>query len=190
MKNLIYLFVLVISSSCSSYDDYLIHDRKVKLAAQDLSSIDGFYQLKAEHIYNYSGTIDTCATSSPDALYQNLRLSGTTIDSNSNYSIQIKTINNKKIKCYLTHDNRIIDSTEISGKISKSGMFHFKNNPIDCHGIPYILGGCSGSKTRIGLERDGDLIVQQSMYSGGAILLILGDHRTYNTAYSFSKINR
>ncbi|PRP66840.1 hypothetical protein [Nonlabens agnitus] len=187
MKTTLLLFSLIVLASCGAYNENSIAYYKNPLSSNDVSRLDGLYHLKATQIYRSDGTIDSCAVASNDLLNINLRMVATN-DSVEKYQIRIRAIDQNTLKTTLIKNGENIDSSIINGKISKKGMFHFKNNPVDCYGIPYILGGCSGTKSRIGIDHDNNLILQNNSYSGGAILLLLGDGRCYSTAYNFARI--
>jgi len=187
MKTYFLLALIILITSCSSYNGNAVAYYKYTLKPEEAEKLDGIYELNANKVYLSNGLIDSCAVAPNDILNGNLRMIAIN-DSISKYQMRIQTLGSNQIKSTLIKNGDVVDSSLIKGKITKKGMFHFRNNPVDCYGIPYILGGCSGSKTRIGIDYSGNLIVQNVSYSGGALLLLIGDGRSYSSAYNFKKI--
>ena len=73
------------------------------------------------------------------------------------------------------------------GKL-KNGYFYLNNKQVEFNGIPYLLGGSSSEKRRIGISKDNDLIVQTAIDHTGAFLLIIGTGYSYNVATFFKEI--
>jgi hypothetical protein len=182
--------VLVFFTSCASYRTSAIRNQNQPLHNTSLHSIEGSYSLKPLHHYGKRGTTDSLNIPEYEILSNYLRMQATTTDTLSDYTIDIKVESKTSIQCYLKKGIALIDSVKIRGKVKKNGLFHFKDNPVNCYGIPYILGGCSFNKARIGLTENGDLLLQYASYSGGALLIIIGDGRSYNKTYSFSRISQ
>lgn len=89
----------------------------------------------------------------------------------------------------LFENDSVISAHILKGKLRNNGTFHLSDKINDAWGIPFLIGGHSQKKTRIGNTTDGELFVQSAYYSGGALLLIFGDMRGYNDVLSYQKIN-
>jgi len=74
----------------------------------------------------------------------------------------------------------------LKGKYKK-GMFYLDNKFLECHGVPYIFGGCNNNKRRIGLTKNGNLLVNEAIDNSGALLLIIGAGYSYNITYEYER---
>lgn len=71
-----------------------------------------------------------------------------------------------------------------------SGMLELDNAITDCHGVPYVLGGCKSSKVRVGLTQEGNLIVNSAHDNSGALLLVIGSGYDYNTHHIYQRLQK
>jgi hypothetical protein len=81
----------------------------------------------------------------------------------------------------------IITNYKYDGKL-KNGFFYLNNKKVKFNGIPYLFGGSRSEKTRIGLSKNNDLIVQTAIDNTGAFLLIVGSGYSYNIATFFIEV--
>ncbi|AEE18516.1 hypothetical protein [Dokdonia sp. 4H-3-7-5] len=182
------IVLLSMMISCASYTPRMINKARHKIDAASISSLNGTYDMDILQRYNRKGYAQEPYESGYYKAFRQLDVDDKEYDSLSNYAITLKLVNNKTLKAILLKEGNPVDTTEIVGRLKGNGLFHFKGENLECTGIPYILGGCTASKTRIGLTKDGHLLVNYAYSSEGALLLIFGAGMTYNTVHSFSRI--
>jgi hypothetical protein len=102
------------------------------------------------------------------------------------YYIQIKIEDEKELHLKVVENLKPITDTTLYGRL-KNGMFYLTNKELDCHGIPFFLGGCYHTKRRIGLTKKGNLLVNTAVSNEGAFLFIFGSGYSYNSAFEYSK---
>lgn len=174
--------------NCATYEKKMIKDNVLILNEKSLTNLNGYYEVKPQNKYDYQGELVNNTIPDYSILPEYLRLMSIREDTlSTDYYVKVEVVDATTIHCELKRQDLIIDKMIISGKLKKNGMFHFKDNPVDCKGIPYLIGGCSDSKTRMGLNKDGNLFIEYAYFNGGAFLLIFGDARGYNNAYTFDR---
>ena len=189
MKNVIKTILLAFTiCSCASFRTRIVRNVKAEIAPTELSVIDGTYSMNPSNYFNEKGESYEPNYKTRLNMYHYLRLSDSEADSLANYQVTIKTLKNNLIQCVLKKDDVSIDSVEIRGSLRSNGMFHFKDNELECFGIPYILGGCSQSKVRIGISKNNELLINSAYNSEAALLILFGNSMSYNSAFSFSRI--
>ena len=105
-----------------------------------------------------------------------------------NYHVDLKISNRTLLKVSFIENNTVVKDTTFNGKI-KNGMFYVDNNYYKINGIPYLFGGYSSKKRRIGLSIKGNLIVNKAIAIEGAVLLIFGNGFSYNSSSEFERID-
>jgi hypothetical protein len=75
----------------------------------------------------------------------------------------------------------------LGGKL-RSGLFYLDNKFLKRNGIPYLAGGYTHHKTRIGLSKNNGLMVNYAYDNSGALLLIIGAGSSYNLGYHYKRI--
>lgn len=103
------------------------------------------------------------------------------------YSLKLITSDTLLIKG-IDSTNKVLFNKKVKGKLKNNGFFNLENPKVVYNGIPYILGGSSSKKTRIGLSTEGDLIVQKAIDHSGAFLLVIGSGYSYNSITYFKKV--
>ncbi|BDD05278.1 hypothetical protein [Aureibacter tunicatorum] len=104
----------------------------------------------------------------------------------NDYILSLNLENTNKIRVELVENSKIINDTLFSGKY-KNGMFYLDNKYIDCNGVPFLFGGCRNNKRRIGLTKNGNLLINEAVSNEGALLLIIGTGYSYNVTYEYER---
>lgn len=188
-KLLILLGLFLLTSSCAHYGRTWTKKYHQKLEPQQLEAISGSYEITPYLDFFRDSTAVVVNTHSRDLLTHHLRMSTFQIDTTRNYRLELKVLNHRILQTELLENDSVIDAQLLKGKLRNNGTFHLSDNINESWGIPYLIGGHSQMKTRIGTTKDGDLFVQSAHYSGGAFLLIFGDMRGYNDVFSYRKIH-
>ena len=105
----------------------------------------------------------------------------------NNYHLTLNIENNKSLKIQVLENSKIIKDTSLTGHY-KNGMFYINNIFLECNGIPYLCGGCRNNKRRIGLTKNGNLLINEAVCNEGALLLIIGVGYSYNLTYEYKRI--
>lgn len=102
------------------------------------------------------------------------------------YQVSLNLENSKKLRLKVLENSTVIKDTMFIGKY-RNGMFYLDNKYLDCNGIPYLFGGCRNNKRRIGLTKNGNLLINEAFSNEGAILLIIGAGYSYNVTYEYKR---
>lgn len=169
------LFLLTLTS-CAFFKSHLISGERKYLKEEDLASLNSSYEVvgfkggiskrdihetRENSAYRLGFSMDTMAFS----------LKGKRLD--------IKLLSVDTIQFTFADSKGVFARFVIPGKL-KHGCYYLKNTILECHGLPYILGGCNNEKTRIGLTKNNDLFIQNAVDNTGAFLLIFASGYSYN----------
>ncbi|WP_125723536.1 hypothetical protein [Flavobacterium ustbae] len=190
MKSIILILIsALILSSCASFSSRIVKKNKTKITEKNLNKLEGSFELFPDTSYTHSGNPEIIKSKAVlRSFYYFVSKNKTEFDSLATYSVELKFINNKKIKFLFKKEDVKIDSTEIGGKLKNNGLFHLDNKYVKRNGIPFIFGGFTSNKTRIGLAKDNGLLVNYAFDVSGALLIIIGDGFSYNSAFHYKRI--
>ncbi|KAF2519039.1 hypothetical protein E0W68_07215 [Flavobacterium salilacus subsp. salilacus] len=169
-------FLIILVSSCASFSDEEFKNDYKKIEAGNLSQLSGKYAL-----YSVDSTRQVIAY---NLILNEIIFTPSALDVVDNYEIHLEVKNEKEILVQLFNGTKIINQSIVSGEL-KNGMFYLDNKFRECHGVPYIFGGCRKNKRRLALSKDNSLIVNEAGNSSGAIMIILGDSHSYNISPKF-----
>ncbi|WP_347050078.1 hypothetical protein [Flavobacterium olei] len=187
-----FLFMIFLFTSCASFSDKMIKNDKTALTKNDLSRLEGTYELFADVKYYEKGNVakvDSDDVKQYSNLNRFLKDSKTEYNLKEKYSVEIKLVNLNKIKFITLKDNVKTDSIELGGKLKK-GLFYLDNKYLKRNGVPYLAGGYTNYKTRIGLSKDNNLIVNYAYDNSGALLFFIWAGSSYNSAYQYKRVER
>lgn len=186
----------MIMFSCATFSKNGFRKKVDKLEETDITKINGdysFYPLK-KYIRDKSPNNDI-----PDSLrsnnaydflmnenYQKRKEFDSLRKPENKYQVRLNLIDKKNLKIEVLENLVKIKDTLLTGKYKK-GMFYLDNKFLECHGVPYILGGCNNNKRRIGLTKNGNLLVNEAIDNSGALLLIIGAGYSYNITYEYER---
>lgn len=188
MKNLSLPFLLLCITSCATYNQNKIGFNNQKLVKCQLQILEGLYRITPKHEYGYHGFIVEDSITQEPILPNYLHLGSVVSEDGQKTFLEIKVVDHEHLKFLLLRENQVVDSIKIRGVLKDNGMFHFKDNTSSSQGIPGLAGSIQHSKTRLGLTKNGDLLVQYAYSQYGAFLMIFGDGRGGNDTYSFERI--
>lgn len=187
---LIIVSVIMIFSlnSCVSFRKSMIKDDLLEIKTENVHMIDGEYEYNGyEYVRNdnvKSGTagnvgdildvqgslINTC---------DRLRIKSVPLMKDKMYEIQFIFLKENEVKYLFKYDAEL-----------KKGLLLLKNYTSKCHGVPYLLGGCQVSQSRIGLTKNKNLLIQKYKDNSGALLLFFWSGYTINYAEKYKRINQ
>jgi len=105
------------------------------------------------------------------------------------YRVGIKVISKDTIQANLILNDSIIETSILTGKLKRNGVFYPDGkNSFECHGIPYILGGCESQRYRIGIKEGGGLLIERAYELAGAFLFWIWSGYGFNTINYYEKI--
>ena len=184
-------FVIVVSGlflffGCSSFSDKHLNFRKININNVDvLTGNYSIFAIKApKEAYPYFDNAN-------EKFYRKYgRGKSDTIKFDSihggNFKILIK--NAKEINLQFEQNNKILKSQTLEYIIKDDGYLYIKNRNTIVKGIPYIFGGVDIRKVRIALSENGDLIINDIFASSGALLLIFGDAKVWESTNNYKRI--
>jgi hypothetical protein len=173
-------------SGCASFSDAPIRHHKVKLTESNLSELSGAYELYPDS--NLGGKAGLQAyLSKDDRFHQYIGKSKIGFDTLANCSVVVQ-VSRDHVNFLFKEDGLTKDSVRLTFRLQSRGMLLLGNKYVTLEGIPYILGGSRSEKTRIGLAKDGGLILNHAYDDSGALLLFIGLGLSYDVAYHFKRI--
>lgn len=109
-------------------------------------------------------------------------------DTISGGKFKLKIIDNKKLKIDFIKNEKVIKSQTLKYKFKNDGFLYVKNRNIIISGIPYIFGGVDVKKIRIALNQNNELIINDIFDSTGALLLIFGDAKVWESTNEYKRV--
>lgn len=176
-------------SGCASFSDGPIRHYKVRLTEKNLSMLSGTYELYPDSFYQKNSTAGLQAYSPRNRqFHQYVSKSQISFDTLANCHVVVQVSGDQAN--FLFKENGLNkDSVRLSFKLQSRGMLLLGNKSVTLQGIPYILGGSESEKTRIGLAKDGGLILNHAIDDTGAILFFFMLGYSYNISYHFKRVN-
>jgi len=184
--------IVLLFSSCASFSDKMMRENKESLSQNDLSKLGGTYELYPDLKYNEKGNAELIVSSDSKArqgLDYFVFSKEIKYDDNAVYLVEIKLVNQNKLRFTAKKDNVEIENIELGGKL-KNGFFYLDNKYLKRNGIPYLAGGYTNHKTRIGLAKDNGLLVHYCYDNSGAILFLFWAGSDYNLGFHFKKVSK
>lgn len=187
---LIIVSVIMIFSlnSCVSFRKSMIKDDLLEIKTENVHMIDGEYEYNGyEYVRNdnvKSGTAgnvgDILDVQSPLInTCDRLRIKSVPLMKDKMYEIQFIFLKENEVKYLFKYDAEL-----------KKGLLLLKNYTSKCHGVPYLLGGCQVSQSRMGLTKNKNLLIQKYKDNSGALLLFFWSGYTINYAEKYKRINQ
>ncbi|MFC0777765.1 hypothetical protein [Flavobacterium sp. HJSW_4] len=190
MRLVIGFTIVLLLSSCASFSDKIVKENKQALSENDLSKMEGKFELFPDLKYDERGNEQTIDSQESKARY-NLNYFVKSqkkeyVFSNS-YIVEVKLLDKKRLQFITKKEDSIIENIELGGKL-KNGFFYLDNKYLKRNGIPYLAGGYDNHKTRIGLSKDDGLLVNYAYDNSGAILFMFWAGSSYNLGYHYKRI--
>lgn len=184
--------VLVIPiAGCASFSNIMISKHKINLTPKSISELSGSYQFFPDLEYSENGMAHPVKyRGKTKQFHQYIIPNKIGYDTTLNLLVVIKTIENDKVRLYFKKDNAVLDSITLKARLRFNGLLVLGNKGLQVHGIPLIIGDYESERIRIGLAKDGGLILQYAFEKAGALLLIIGSASNYNNAFHFRRISQ
>lgn len=202
-KRSIYILIITLLSitsySCASFSKNRFRKEIDNLKEKDISKLNGTYSFYPIRRYYNLGREEPYDRI-PDSLkynnayeflvndwYQKKKEFDSLRKEENKYQLNLnleKRKNRLNIKVF--ENSKVIKDTILIGRYKK-GMFYLDNKYVDCTGIPFLFGGCSNNKRRIGVTQNGNLLINEASSDLWAILIILGNGKSYNETYQYKR---
>ncbi|WP_440715246.1 hypothetical protein [Flavobacterium sp. 22076] len=196
---LLTMFITTSFLSCASFSKKKFSNVLQNLKREDISKLEGSYTLNpiVKYLNDKPEELDS-ENKVPDSLvrnnvYQFMVTPNSSFkknifkkSENNNRSIDLKFQNENLLSIKIHENSEIIIDTVLSGKYKK-GMFYLDNKFLKCRHIPYLFGGCENNKRRIGLNKNGNLLVNEASDNSGALLLFFWAGSAYNVTYEYQR---
>lgn len=190
MKLIIGFTITLLFCSCASFSDKMIKENKLALSENELSKLEGKYELFPDLKYDEKGNVKTIDSKDSKARY-NLNYFVKSQDSKYDYSdaslVEVKLLNKNRLQFITKKGNEIIENIEVGGEL-KNGLFYLHNKYLKRNGIPYLAGGYEHHKVRIGISKDNGLLVNYAYDNSGSVLFMFWAGSTYNLGYHYKRM--
>ena len=195
---IIIIFFVFAFSNCATFSKKGFRKEIAKLKTENILELNGNYSFNPIKRFYNLGKPET-TDNIPDSLRHNngyAFLLNRTINKNDKFDSISKTKNdfylnlsienNNMLKVKVLKNSKIIKDTTLTGKY-RNRMFYLDNKFLDCNGIPYLFGGCRNNKRRIGLTKNGNLLINEAVSNEGAFLLIIGAGYSFNLTDEYKR---
>lgn len=176
---------LITLTSCVSFDRKLIKNDLTKISVVHQNSIAGKYKFRG---YENSSSLH----SKPDqsiGIARMLDLKDSNLEDCDFLEIKSRTNDNKTFELdFILIKNDSVKHSMKQTATLKNGMLLLKNKSMKCSGIPYFLGGCEISQSRIGLTADNNFFIQNYNENNGSFLFLMWAGYTMNYVEKFQRI--
>lgn len=191
MKNLVlgtvFTVILLSLSSCVSFGRRMVEDDFSKLKKENVQIIEGQYEYKGyEHIVNNNTKSDRIGNVGEMLAMKNGEVKD--FDKLIIKSVPLAESKMYEIEFMFLKGDELNYNSKYQAKL-KNGFLLLQNYNSQCHGVPYLLGGCVISQSRIGLTKDHHLLVQNYKDNSGAFLLFFWAGYTINYVEKYRRIN-
>jgi len=188
---LLYSLLILSFVGCAPFSKKVTLNDHTYLNSESINKLNGTYEINASKIIYKSSRDNKTKIFENDSVdkYYNLFHFVKTenqelrADSIKNlikkYDVRIEVLDKKKISFSLLKDNLKVDSSIVNYKIKNDGYIYLKNKNFKSNWIPILCGNFSINRTRLSLNNENSLILNNSNYFHGAILVIIGDSRSF-----------
>jgi hypothetical protein len=195
---IIIIFLVFAFSSCATFSKKRFRKEVQKLKIENISKLSGNYSFNPIKKY-YSLGKPEVTDNITDSLRNNnayMFLLNQSLNKHIKFDSISKTKNNFQLNLAIENNilkvkvlagSAVIKDTTLTGKY-RNGMFYLDNKFLECNGIPYFFGGCRNNKRRVGLTKNGNLIINEAVNNEGALLLIIGAGYSYNLTYEYKRV--
>lgn len=198
LNNIITIFLVFAFSSCATFSKKKFRKEIENLKIENISKLNGNYSYNPIKRYHNLGKPEP-KDNIPDSLRHNnayMFLLNKTLNKNdkfdsisklkNNFCLNLSLESNNLLKIKILENSRIIKDTTLTGKY-RNGMFYLDNNFLEYNGIPYLIGGFINNKRRIGLTKNGNLLINEAVNNEVSLLLIIGAGYSYNLTYEYKR---
>jgi hypothetical protein len=192
MKNIKHLILIALSitclSSCATFSKKIITDDRAKLTKETVHDINGTYEYQPFKSYTGSGKNIHKVNTNREELDFYIVGTRSTFKLKESFTVDVKVISKNQVSFAFKSDNNLVFETTIKMKLRSNGLIHLKSKHVKIKGIPFIFGGITSSKMRIGLSKEGNLFLNYAHDSFTSIFIMVGGH-SYNDLHHYKKIN-
>lgn len=180
--------------NCVSFSKKLSFKDKKSLKQKEIKLVEGEYELKPFINYRkYDGGKPTIIDSLPGYnLYYALNSGVNKIEVDNQdvkkYSLKIHCFDSKNLLISLVENFIVVDSFKLGYTYKNNGYLKLDNSYFIVNNVPLIYGGFETGKSRITVDGEGNLILNESDFLYGAVLMIFGDTRSTKNSYKFKKL--
>ncbi|MBC8753457.1 hypothetical protein H2O64_02160 [Kordia sp. YSTF-M3] len=183
------LGVLIISlSSCASFSNKISKKESVRLTKKNIQDIEGTYEFQPFKSFGARGNRVYDVSNDIKNIDQYLVGEAIAFGSKTDYTVDLKVVSQHEISFSFKNKNTLVYETTLKMKLKSNGLIHLDNKYVKATGIPFLFGGITSKKMRIGLSKEGNLLLNYAYDSFGSIL-IFSAGTSYNHSHHYKKIN-
>ncbi len=175
--------VIVLFSSCASFQQGLVKHISLKSVDELVNEPDFIFKQYSYLSYTQKEESSTNSVELLGAIYRNMKIE---LIEKRYYSLSFRSAKLIQLQAFNLND-QLLFTYDIAGKFQKNGFFVIDNKYLKCWGVPLIAGGCDHEKTRIGISKQNELIVQNAYDNFGSIALIFGSGRSFNKVLHYQQ---
>ncbi|WP_420572201.1 hypothetical protein [Kordia sp.] len=196
MEKIKYLVIILITllsfSSCASFSEKIIENKTTPLTQEKLQHIEGTYAMKSYDSYiklNIDKEVQPLKEPKNNTISE--LTNGQSLDEIvlDKVKVDVKIVADDKIRFLYRIQDSIIKKDSFTFKLQENGMLHLENREIDSSGIPHFIGRIEIKKSRIGLSKNNDLLINH-VYFKSNVALILGYSLKNNTSFYFKRLSK
>jgi hypothetical protein len=188
-----YLLFLILFQSCSSFSKGDFRNDFKELTPENYTELNGIYYFYPQYLYEKKSKTKIPENSLHyESIFAILSFSPQRVDSitipdereKERFELKFKTKKELRMNYIVNGETRAYRT--FNGKI-KNGFFYLDNKKAESWGIPLLYGGRTVCKHRIGMSKNGNLIVNSVFTSGGSFLIIFSNGTGNVTSYEIEK---
>ena len=186
IRLILLLIILNTTFGCASFSEKVAFKNQTVLKKESVNKLNGIYEIgsiKAISIYENT-KVEKIENDSINrfSLFETLKETNPVLREDikkniKNYKVKVEIVNENRISFSLLKNENKIDSISLNYKIRKDGFIYLKNKNFKTKWIPIICGNFEVDRTKIGLNNENNLIISNSYFIYGAVLVIIGDTR-------------
>ncbi|WP_239001254.1 hypothetical protein [Elizabethkingia anophelis] len=187
MKTFLILVLCLVMGSCVSFSKRMIKEDLMVVTKDNVNLIEGKYysagyehidsnRNKSEKVEGFSKMLSQKSIVGSEEI-DKVEIKLKPLAKNKSYQLEFRLTKNDSLKYVFRHNAKL-----------KKGLFLLGNYTSECHGIPYLLGGCQKFQSRMGLTKDNHLLVQDYYENSGGALFIMWAGYSINYGEKYKRI--
>ena len=186
MKKYCFIFLSILFLSCGVFKDRKENFQRIDIT--NVNMLNGTYSVFAYNKLKIEYPYFDNANEKFYRKYGRVEKDTISFDTISGGKFKLNIIDNEKLKIDFIKNEKVIKSQTLKYKFKNDGFLYVKNRNTIIAGIPYIFGGVDVKKVRIALNQNNELIINDVFDSSGALLLIFGDAKVWESTNEYKRV--
>ena len=198
MKEKLCLIILILTTlfGCASFSKKTTFNNQIILKKESVSKLNGIYEIGSikaiQKFENTKREVIEYDSLNRFSLFETIKETKQVLreeikNNIKNYKVKILIENENIISFSLLKNELKIDSIKMNYKIRKDGFIYLKNKNFRTMWVPVLCGNFEVDRTKVGINDSNNLILSNSYFLYGAILVIIGDTKKSNFSSEYKR---